>query len=154
MSYGCQTHRFPTPVCSNWRDWPICMLCTSTARKPLTKELSGFRRHCPTARFNFEHAVAAGNLLRQIDLRKHVVKGIWNNYRGMLVSPEDSGARVIVPAELPAEYDLTVLVERKTRNNQFALGLTVDGTLTYGAMMFLGSSSSVYQIHKIELTPK
>ncbi|MBI1310505.1 hypothetical protein GC176_04290 [bacterium] len=77
-----------------------------------------------------ETARPAVNLLDAVDLRRDVVSGHWIMRHGMLTSPEDSGARVVIPYDLPAEYDLTLVVSRRTNNNQFALGLTVDGVLT------------------------
>jgi len=70
------------------------------------------------------------NLLKLIQPDEDALHGKWTMSRGTLLSPEDSAARILIPYVPPPAYDLTLIVERKTRENQFALGLTVDGVLT------------------------
>ena len=82
---------------------------------------------------------ATVNLLRLIDLRKHIVQGQWRSLRGSLYSSEDSGARVLIPYEAPEEYDLSLTVTRRSKNNHFCIGLTVDGVLAHILLDYQGS---------------
>jgi hypothetical protein len=82
------------------------------------------------------------DLLRLIDLRKHVVGGSWRVFRGTLLSSEESANRAVIPFNPPEEYDLQLVVERKTKVHHFALGVRAQGKLNLMLFDFLNSSKS------------
>jgi hypothetical protein len=84
------------------------------------------------------------NMLKLIDLRKHVVKGTWRNFRGTLVSTEEPGSRVVIPYDPPDEYDLSIEFERKTKENQFVLGFKSHGVLNMLMIDYRSTSQSTF----------
>jgi hypothetical protein len=58
-------------------------------------------------------AVARVDLLKTLDPKKDAVHGAWKLENQALVSPMEGFARILLPYVPPAEYDLTLLVERK-----------------------------------------
>ena len=80
-------------------------------------------------------ALTTADSLRPVDLLKLIrpdkdaVKGKWSFQGDTLISPADATARLQIPYEPPAEYDVTVVTERKAGNDSFCYGLVVEATL-------------------------
>ncbi len=62
------------------------------------------------------------DLLRDIDVKKHGVSGDWQREEGSLLSPKQYGARIELPATIPEEYQLNVIVEPLDEPNALTLG--------------------------------
>ena len=67
------------------------------------------------------------DLLSKVDLRQDRLSGTWRMERGALTSPTTYGAIVKLPAALPAEYKITLEVERKQGQNALLMGLMARG---------------------------
>jgi serine/threonine protein kinase len=81
------------------------------------------------------------DLLRYVDLSKDRVEGNWTRTATALVSGAgDFFARVMVPYIPPAEYDLTVVVERTQGEQDFYLGLA-QGDYQFGVTLNGGKST-------------
>ena len=70
------------------------------------------------------------DLLRQIDLVKGAVQGHWTFAGAALATPVTGFARLQIPAAVPDEYDLTLIVERKSNRKEFVVGLVRGGAQT------------------------
>jgi len=69
------------------------------------------------------------NLLSLVDPRRHQAGGEFQMAGGALVTPAGAPyARVEVAYTPPAEYDVTIVLERVSGTNSFNLGLVADGT--------------------------
>jgi len=66
------------------------------------------------------------NLMRWIDLGKDVVAGTWTLQGDTLVSDASQGARVEIPYEPPAEYDVKIVFTRNDGVSDVFLALTKD----------------------------
>jgi hypothetical protein len=64
------------------------------------------------------------NLLKMIDLSRDVVSGVWNMNGDAIVSDAGQGARVEIPYEPPAEYDLKITFTRNEGAGDVFVGLT------------------------------
>ncbi|HVR84326.1 MAG TPA: protein kinase, partial [Planctomycetota bacterium] len=81
------------------------------------------------------------DLLRLIEVSKDGVNGSWSrSSSGLMSGSTDFFARVMIPYLPPAEYDLTVAVERKEGQQDFFMGL-VQGDTQFGAMINSGNST-------------
>jgi tetratricopeptide (TPR) repeat protein len=67
------------------------------------------------------------DLLSQINPRQDAVKGNWSFDGKTLVSPVVAGALLQLPQPPPAEYDLTLVLERKSNQREFVIGLVRAG---------------------------
>jgi hypothetical protein len=70
---------------------------------------------------------AAQDLMGDIDLRRDVVSGAWQRAGKRIVSPHGGPGRLVLPTDVPPEYDLTVTVTRLSGANTLAAGLVVQG---------------------------
>lgn len=69
------------------------------------------------------------NLLSLIDLRRAQVCGEFRKEGDSLITPAGSPfARVEVPYQPPAEYDVAITIVRRSGSNSFIVGLIADGT--------------------------
>ncbi len=80
------------------------------------------------------------DLLKYVDLTKDLVAGNWTRTSAGLTSGIDTFARVQIPFMPPAEYDLTVTVERKEGQQDFYMGLVAADT-QFGVMINAGNST-------------
>ena len=69
----------------------------------------------------------AVNLLQRIDLNRDVIGEPWSLEQGALLAPESANSRIQCAVELPAEYVLTVTVERLSGADSLVLGLVHQG---------------------------
>jgi S1-C subfamily serine protease len=94
------------------------------------------------------------DLLKQIDLKKHVLAGQWRMEEGALVSPADTKiAKVVLPGVVPEAYRLSILAERLVPGDGidfvFVIGgrqvaLLVDGKkATFVALHMVGTGASI-----------
>ena len=68
------------------------------------------------------------DLLSKIQLDRDTIHGRWKFENESLVSPPSvAAARVQIPFDLPDEYQLTVVAERREGQEYFVIGLVVDG---------------------------
>lgn len=67
------------------------------------------------------------DLLSMIDVEKDVVSGKWVKADGFLESPKQFGARIEIPFEPPAEYELTVVATPLDEPNSLLLGQLMSG---------------------------
>ena len=75
-----------------------------------------------------ESAGGAMDLLARVRPARDSVKGEWKLVDGALVSPATPEARIELPVEVPAEYDLVVTAERRsTDQRSFHIGLPIAG---------------------------
>ncbi len=79
----------------------------------------------------------AVDLLALVDPSKDGVGGTWR-IEGGLSSPVEGFARIMIPYQPPAEYDLLMTVERRQGGNDFYLGL-VQGASQAGLMIDAGN---------------
>jgi hypothetical protein len=73
------------------------------------------------------HARAPLDLLALLDVEKDAVAGAWKWEGRALVTPARPFHRIQIPYAPPAEYDVTVVVERTGPSNSLNLGLVLDG---------------------------
>jgi hypothetical protein len=66
-------------------------------------------------------------LLSWIRPPQHAVEGTWKFEEKVLVSPDRDEARILVPYQPPAEYDLRVVASRQDGKNEFVVGLVAGG---------------------------
>ena len=78
------------------------------------------------------------DLLALIDPVRDSVTGGWSLLDGTLVAPQSSNARLQVPYNLPDEYTVTLVIERKSGTKGFHTGLVVAG---YRALVSLDVSN-------------
>jgi tetratricopeptide (TPR) repeat protein len=83
------------------------------------------------------------NLLREVKPSADAVHGKWKFVGKALCSPLTSYARLQVPAKLPKEYDLKMIVERKSNKKEFAIGFVRDGRQSVFLMDIGGNSSGL-----------
>ena len=67
------------------------------------------------------------NLLEAIDPSRDRVLGIWSKQNGTLISPPARPARLTIPYNPPASYELTAVVERIQGKEAISFGLVVGG---------------------------
>jgi tetratricopeptide (TPR) repeat protein len=67
------------------------------------------------------------DLLADVDVQSGAVAGTWSFSGKTLVSPMSSRARLRIPTELPEEYDVTLIVERKSNRLEFVVGFVRSG---------------------------
>ena len=67
------------------------------------------------------------DLLPMIDVDKNAVSGKWVKAVGFLESPKQFGARIEIPFEPPAEYELTVVATPLDEPNGLLLGQLMSG---------------------------
>ena len=67
------------------------------------------------------------DLLPMIDVDKDLVSGKWIKADGFLESPKQFGARIEIPFEPPAEYELTVVATPLDEPNGLLLGQLMSG---------------------------
>ena len=68
------------------------------------------------------------NLLTAIDLKRDAISGPWIEAGGVLVSPNERNACVVLPVEfIPEEYQLTIEAERVSGTNNLSLFLVYGG---------------------------
>ncbi|NQV24393.1 MAG: hypothetical protein HQ518_08500 [Rhodopirellula sp.] len=67
------------------------------------------------------------DLLPMIDVGKDAVAGKWIKADGFVESPKQFGARIEIPFEPPAEYELTVIATPLDEPNGLVLGQLLDG---------------------------
>jgi hypothetical protein len=67
------------------------------------------------------------NLLAGIDPARDQVSGEWTLADGKLESPKAYGARIAVPGDVPAEYQVTAIVEPLDEPDGFLLGQVLEG---------------------------
>jgi hypothetical protein len=67
------------------------------------------------------------DLLSMIDVEKDAVAGDWRRVGDSLESPKQFGARIEIPFEPPAEYELTVIATPLDEPNGLVLGQLLDG---------------------------
>jgi hypothetical protein len=68
------------------------------------------------------------DLLAGLDLKANAVLGTWRIVDGELISPRIAdGARLQIPAKVPAEYDLDLEVTRNGGGNELAIGMIYQG---------------------------
>jgi hypothetical protein len=75
-----------------------------------------------------EAPTGAVDLLKRIDPRRDSTRGTWILGQGVLVSPNDQGAHLNIPGAVPAEYDLTAVIERKLGGDVLWIGLPTGQT--------------------------
>ena len=83
------------------------------------------------------------NLLAALDVSQNGVQGTWLLEGGKLVSPTEDHVRLQVPAELPAEYDLTLDVVRVAGQGELAVGLLREGTQSVFLVDVGGAKSGI-----------
>ena len=83
------------------------------------------------------------NLLAALDVSQNGVQGTWLLEGGKLVSPTEDHAQLQVPAELPAEYDLTLDVVRVAGQGELAVGLLREGTQSVFLVDVGGAKSGI-----------
>ena len=74
------------------------------------------------------------DLLGDVNPTGDAVQGGWKFDGKLLVTPVSPHARLQLPAKPPAEYDLTLIVERKSNLKEFVVGFVRDGVLS--ALLF------------------
>lgn len=67
------------------------------------------------------------DMLSMIDVGKDAVAGDWQKNDGVLEAPKRFGARIEIPFEPPAEYELTVIATPLDEPNGLILGQLMDG---------------------------
>lgn len=67
------------------------------------------------------------DLLKRIDPRRDSYRGKWEMESDVLISPGSLRARLEIPFTPPEEYQLTLVVERRSGGNLFGIGLLVEG---------------------------
>ncbi|MCE9552991.1 MAG: trypsin-like peptidase domain-containing protein [Planctomycetes bacterium] len=74
-------------------------------------------------------ALPAGavDLLRSVTVRHDAFKGTWTEDDNGILSPSIPCARIKLPAKLPGEYDLLLVVERQSNKGEFVVGFVRDG---------------------------
>ncbi len=68
------------------------------------------------------------DLLAGVDVTRHAIKGLWLNDGGKLASTVSPCARILIPAELPQEYELAMDVTRLDGAGELAVGFVREGT--------------------------
>jgi len=76
---------------------------------------------------NFSQPTESIDLLPMIDVDKDAVSGKWVKAGGFLESPKRFGARIEIPFEPPAEYELTVVATPLDEPNGLLLGQLMSG---------------------------
>jgi serine/threonine protein kinase len=104
--------------------------------------LTGLTRTRAEKRLETLDALVRGpvDLLKYVDLTKDLVAGNWTRTSAGLTSGIDTFSRVQIPYVPPAEYDLTVAVERKEGQQDFYMGL-VGADTQFGVMINAGNST-------------
>jgi len=67
------------------------------------------------------------NLLRLIDPTKDTVSGQWRLENGALLSSAGNAHRLMIPYQPPEEYDVTMVVSRRTGTDNISMGLVFGG---------------------------
>ena len=67
------------------------------------------------------------DLLSMVDAEQDAVAGEWQKVDGILEAPKRFGARIEIPFEPPAEYQLTVVATPLDEPNGLILGQLIDG---------------------------
>ncbi len=95
----------------------------------LTKSTTAPAKAEPVQVSPLELAVPEGStdLLRTLRLKQDAVKGVWKMEHDALASPFVPNARLAVSSALPEEYDLTLVLERKSGQKEFVVGFVRDG---------------------------
>jgi hypothetical protein len=66
------------------------------------------------------------DLLKELDVASMTVAGKWQREEGRLTSPKQYGARIELPAKIPTEYQLNIIVEPLDKPNGLILGQNID----------------------------
>lgn len=74
------------------------------------------------------------DVLKQIDVNRDAVHGAWQLEDGKLVSPNEPSAKLLLPPAPAAEYQLTVVAERRQGNWGLNAVLVVDGHQTMASL--------------------
>jgi tetratricopeptide (TPR) repeat protein len=98
------------------------------------------------------------NLFSELDVRADAVSGTWKFDQHALVTPITRNARLQLPSKIPAEYDLTLIVERKANLKELVIGFLHNGTQSAflvdaqdaSASGVLGMRSGVYRGQVLE----
>jgi len=83
----------------------------------------------PTKPVGLDLTIPKGStdLLRNVSVKRDAVKGVWKFDGHALVSPPTLLARLEIPQRLPEEYDLTLIVERKSNRKELVVGFVRGG---------------------------
>jgi len=84
-------------------------------------------------------------LLKLVDPAKDSVRGDWRFQEGGLLSPTGPFVRLQIPYAPPAEYDLRVVVERKSAPEVLVLGLVLEGAQCTVGLDGLGGTQSTLE---------
>ena len=87
--------------------------------------------------------VAGVDLLADMDVARHTIKGLWLSDAGKLISLASPNARIEIPAELPQEYDLAMDVTRLEGDGELAVGFVREGTQSVFLIDAGGSRSGI-----------
>jgi len=69
----------------------------------------------------------AVDILRNVSVRHDAFKGEWTEDEKGIISPTIPSARLKLPARLPAEYDLLLVVSRESNKGELVVGFVRDG---------------------------
>jgi len=83
------------------------------------------------------------DLLRDVDPKQDAVSGSWKFEGKALVTPFLPHARLQLPTTPPEEYDLTLIVERKSNRKEFVIGFVRGGAQSAFFLDIDGNASSL-----------
>ncbi|HEV3417700.1 MAG TPA: trypsin-like peptidase domain-containing protein [Pirellulales bacterium] len=82
-----------------------------------------------TGKPELDLTIPAGSrdLLGDVSVRRDALNGVWKFDGGALVSPLVANAMIGIPSDLPDQYDLTLVLERKSNQKEFVIGFVRGG---------------------------
>jgi S1-C subfamily serine protease len=104
-------------------------VATNDRSKPMDRpRTSSTAEETPEEKPELDLSIPKGsiNLIETIRPSSDIVSGKWTLRRSTIVSPFTRGAALAFDHDAPAEYDLTIIVERTSNSKEFALGLPAD----------------------------
>jgi hypothetical protein len=69
----------------------------------------------------------SADLLADVNVERDAAQGAWKFDRKALLTPYTQYGRLVVPTAPPEEYDLTLIVERQSGGQEFAIGFVRGG---------------------------
>jgi tetratricopeptide (TPR) repeat protein len=84
----------------------------------------------PLVELDLAIPVGSVDLLADVNVERDGVQGSWKFDKKALVTPYTQFGRLIVPTAPPEEYDLTLIVERKSGGQEFVIGFVRSGVQT------------------------
>lgn len=85
-----------------------------------------------------------GDLLSIVNVARDTVQGGWSQPTGRIASEDKKGSAIRFPAKLPANYELRMVVERKSGGDNLSLVLPIAGKpVTVGLDFGNGSASGI-----------